>query len=132
MIRRPPRSTLTDTLFTYTTLFRSHGKGCDADDHRLDHLLVVHGVLLSGSVFWVGCGGAGVALCPSCAWPPWPPCVPQPWPDRCMRTKSTSAAISNQLLARSSITEANLRLNDRARGRIGRRRRPAMQSGTRR
>src|SRR3546814_16584738 len=26
MIRRPPRSTLTDTLFPYTTLFRSHPK----------------------------------------------------------------------------------------------------------
>src|SRR3546814_3934504 len=26
MIRRPPRSTRTDTLFPYTTLFRSHGK----------------------------------------------------------------------------------------------------------
>src|SRR3546814_15352163 len=25
MIRRPPRSTRTDTLFTYTTLFRSRG-----------------------------------------------------------------------------------------------------------
>src|SRR3546814_13786527 len=25
MIRRPPRSTLTDTLFPYTTLFRSDG-----------------------------------------------------------------------------------------------------------
>src|SRR3546814_14598404 len=29
MIRRPPRSTRTDTLFPYTTLFRSNG---DADD----------------------------------------------------------------------------------------------------
>src|SRR3546814_4131359 len=29
MIRRPPRSTRTDTLFPYTTLFRSH-----ALDHR--------------------------------------------------------------------------------------------------
>src|SRR3546814_5049998 len=33
MIRRPPRSTRTDTLFPYTTLFRSAGKntlgGCD-------------------------------------------------------------------------------------------------------
>src|SRR3546814_8602137 len=32
MIRRPPRSTRTDTLFPYTTLFRSHhgpeGHGC--------------------------------------------------------------------------------------------------------
>src|SRR3546814_11169139 len=27
MIRRPPRSTRTDTLFPYTTLFRSQGKG---------------------------------------------------------------------------------------------------------
>src|SRR3546814_8672697 len=27
MIRRPPRSTRTDTLFPYTTLFRSHQSG---------------------------------------------------------------------------------------------------------
>src|SRR3546814_8759480 len=27
MIRRPPRSTRTDTLFPYTTLFRSYGRG---------------------------------------------------------------------------------------------------------
>src|SRR3546814_16800758 len=29
MIRRPPRSTLTDTLFPYTTLFRSHEVAAD-------------------------------------------------------------------------------------------------------
>src|SRR3546814_3871109 len=28
MIRLPPRSTRTDTLFPYTTLFRSHGRCC--------------------------------------------------------------------------------------------------------
>src|SRR3546814_5584164 len=28
MIRRPPRSTRTDTLFPYTTLFRSHSSLC--------------------------------------------------------------------------------------------------------
>src|SRR3546814_6253336 len=28
MIRRPPRSTRTDTLCPYTTLFRSAGRGC--------------------------------------------------------------------------------------------------------
>src|SRR3546814_16431814 len=28
MIRRPPRSTRTDTLFPYTTLFRSYRAGC--------------------------------------------------------------------------------------------------------
>src|SRR3546814_19430053 len=31
MIRRPPRSTLTDTLFPYTTLFRSHLKAAVRD-----------------------------------------------------------------------------------------------------
>src|SRR3546814_8518385 len=35
MIRRPPRSTRTDTLFPYTTLFRS----------RIDHLLALVGQL---------------------------------------------------------------------------------------
>src|SRR3546814_4743514 len=29
MVRRPPRSTRTDTLFPYTTLFRSRGQGGD-------------------------------------------------------------------------------------------------------
>src|SRR3546814_19937248 len=33
MVRRPPRSTRTDTLFPYTTLFRSHPD--DASWHRL-------------------------------------------------------------------------------------------------
>src|SRR3546814_247476 len=31
MIRLPPRSTRTDTLFPYTTLFRSHGR-CPGND----------------------------------------------------------------------------------------------------
>src|SRR3546814_7576605 len=30
MIRRPPRSTRTDTLFPYTTLLRSHAHRCDS------------------------------------------------------------------------------------------------------
>src|SRR3546814_2949441 len=35
MIRRPPRSTRTDTLFPYTTLFRSEDeKGCPAGRER--------------------------------------------------------------------------------------------------
>src|SRR3546814_3303908 len=33
MIRRPPRSTRTDTLFPYTTLFRSAGTGLRAPPH---------------------------------------------------------------------------------------------------
>src|SRR3546814_5029910 len=38
MIRRPPRSTRTDTLFPYTTLFRSDGLG-----ERLAPLRIVRG-----------------------------------------------------------------------------------------
>src|SRR3546814_12846740 len=38
MIRRPPRSTRTDTLFPYTTLFRSEGRGFDP--HPLHHPLL--------------------------------------------------------------------------------------------
>src|SRR3546814_6300784 len=34
MIRRPPRSTRTDTLFPYTTLFRSDAAVRQFDDHR--------------------------------------------------------------------------------------------------
>src|SRR3546814_1397474 len=60
MIRRPPRSTRTDTLFPYTTLFRSHDAVADghaggaAQAHVLadlgDHAgqLVGHGVAAAG------------------------------------------------------------------------------------
>src|SRR3546814_2557115 len=34
MIRRPPRSTRTDTLFPYTTLFRSPFQGADSEDRK--------------------------------------------------------------------------------------------------
>src|SRR3546814_4251415 len=37
MIRRPPRSTRTDTLFPYTTRFRSNGDGQDANALRGGH-----------------------------------------------------------------------------------------------
>src|SRR3546814_8080284 len=49
MIRRPPRSTRTDTLFPYTTLFRSDGElaaapGLGNDDlHRTIDDLAIHG-----------------------------------------------------------------------------------------
>src|SRR3546814_15370677 len=36
MIRRPPRSTLTDTLFPYTTLFRSRSRNEQASRQRSD------------------------------------------------------------------------------------------------
>src|SRR3546814_16180791 len=42
MIRRPPRSTRTDTLFPYTTLFRS-------DMNRVHRLLMIGVLLLPGA-----------------------------------------------------------------------------------
>src|SRR3546814_1377973 len=35
MIRRPPRSTRTDTLFPYTTLFRSHRQAGGVPEHEI-------------------------------------------------------------------------------------------------
>src|SRR3546814_7893628 len=46
MIRRPPRSTRTDTLFPYTTLFRAHVE-VDAHQHgRAGHVEVVESLEL--------------------------------------------------------------------------------------
>src|SRR3546814_13908942 len=49
MIRRPPRSTRTDTLFPYTTLFRS-GAGWKTDGVRSCEILVVPHEIPCGSV----------------------------------------------------------------------------------
>src|SRR3546814_4024186 len=62
MIRRPPRSTRTDTLFPYTTLFRSHGAhrawvGAELD-HRLDR--VADDVALAGREQVHGEAGGGL------------------------------------------------------------------------
>src|SRR3546814_9612891 len=48
MIRRPPRSTRTDTLFPYTTLFRSDGEAQTqdiGDDGRVERSTEVHAVV---------------------------------------------------------------------------------------
>src|SRR3546814_13446610 len=49
MIRRPPRSTRTDTLFPYTTLFRSpvlyiNGEGHNGVNRRLTAWAIANGV----------------------------------------------------------------------------------------
>src|SRR3546814_11183212 len=40
MIRRPPRSTRTDTLFPYTTLFRSNDFLEPRDERKLDRFII--------------------------------------------------------------------------------------------
>src|SRR3546814_19459345 len=59
MIRRPPRSTRTDTLFPYTTLFRSHGYGSrnsarNSDSQRLEKILVRRGIEQAVDIGGVG------------------------------------------------------------------------------
>src|SRR3546814_1055928 len=55
MIRRPPRSTRTDTLFPYTTLFRSadrlkaFGRGILGGARRMAQRLADHGCELGGT-----------------------------------------------------------------------------------
>src|SRR3546814_6654915 len=57
MIRRPPRSTRTDTLFPYTTLFRSYAKPHDQHHDRQFAELDAHNPMMEGSN-WLS-GGAG-------------------------------------------------------------------------
>src|SRR3546814_12620112 len=79
MIRRPPRSTRTDTLFPYTTLFRSVEFRCpDAVKFGADQLRG-GGASIYLDTFGVrhisGCHGQGVAY-PACQLShPTPPCT---------------------------------------------------------
>src|SRR3546814_2323780 len=45
MIRRPPRSTRTDTLFPYTTLFRSHGSIDIVNEDKIGEAVVRVGIV---------------------------------------------------------------------------------------
>src|SRR3546814_4459940 len=60
MIRRPPRSTRTDTLFPYTTLFRScqHASPCPAGKGRRGSLLPYPGLSVALSAIY--CAGTCV------------------------------------------------------------------------
>src|SRR3546814_5244526 len=50
MIRRPPRSTRTDTLFPYTTLFRSGFAGCKARYNCRGHTPIERSFSINWSV----------------------------------------------------------------------------------
>src|SRR3546814_17385100 len=69
MIRRPPRSTRTDTLFPYTTLFRSQTAMREGEIHAADHAVVRFAARRAAA------GVAGTHLAPS----PWPPNRPGRW-----------------------------------------------------
>src|SRR3546814_1419967 len=56
MIRRPPRSTRTDPLFPYTTLFRSLGNVAMASFPSQE------GLLQSGDAHWRASGASGNAV----------------------------------------------------------------------
>src|SRR3546814_13849711 len=57
MILRPPRSTRTDTLFPYTTLFRSHDEGGLAWDDSSNNRAFLSGTIcstLNGASIYIG------------------------------------------------------------------------------
>src|SRR3546814_2875668 len=66
MIRRPPRSTRTDTLFPYTTLFRSYFDRCvdlEESTQAVGHVVMVEANLFTlyrGRMFW--CGRSGLIV----------------------------------------------------------------------
>src|SRR3546814_7364434 len=65
MIRRPPRSTRTDTLFPYTTLFRSGGElGVFGIESALD--LIEHALLVLGEWHGTSPGTGSLATTPRC------------------------------------------------------------------
>src|SRR3546814_17581837 len=59
MIRRPPRSKRTDTLFPYTTLFRSRPKRADDVAHDQQRMLVILGDMIDYA------RPAAMRLCPA-------------------------------------------------------------------
>src|SRR3546814_10942561 len=77
MIRRPPRSTRTDTLFPYTTLFRSIGRTRMGALHVRQVIAALVGdrqdegaSLVTRGLFGEGClrcGSGGLYVCDGCA-----------------------------------------------------------------
>src|SRR3546814_3520707 len=58
MIRRPPRSTRTDTLFPYTTLFRSRDEiGGASDRHQIGALVLRDRLCRGGAAFGLADAG---------------------------------------------------------------------------
>src|SRR3546814_13905433 len=63
MIRRPPRSTRTDTLFPYTTVFRSALPGQPVGDAEHAIGLYASALVRDGGTLQVGIGALSDALC---------------------------------------------------------------------
>src|SRR3546814_15669590 len=72
MIRRPPRSTRTDTLFPYTTLFRSLGATIVMVSHELPSLFAIcdDGVFLDAETRTAIAHGSPRSLRDGCDHPP--------------------------------------------------------------
>src|SRR3546814_12037422 len=66
MIRRPPRSTRTDTLFPYTTLFRSHFRYYDLVMAAFVAVLLLSNIIGASKLSMVGglTFGAGILFFP--------------------------------------------------------------------
>src|SRR3546814_5131993 len=67
MIRRPPRSTRTDTLFPYTTRCRSRSAWYDPASREFDHIRLHQGSILSSELYRVALQFAHQACSPRVA-----------------------------------------------------------------
>src|SRR3546814_3492713 len=77
MIRRPPRSTRTDTLFPYTTLFRS----ADRHDLQVAYFINWYGPPLASARAYAGRAwilSRNAAMCARCTGPPRAAAASQP------------------------------------------------------
>src|SRR3546814_17767803 len=59
MVRRPPRSTRTDTLFPYTTLFRSCSKGASSCAAAIDNWILAGAVQVTRMLWRAASSGRG-------------------------------------------------------------------------
>src|SRR3546814_6739559 len=124
MIRRPPRSTRTDTLFPYPTLFRSHvldegdaaGGAFDVGEDDGVHVSRASGLWIRDSGFGIRDWGLGIAeirlresLIPN---PDSPPCRNAGISARCRRSAEHTSAL--QSLMRIPYAAFCLKKNDKA------------------
>src|SRR3546814_8152273 len=93
MIRRPPRSTRTDTLFPYTTLFRSAAHADDAGaDQRRRHLCRRRAAHPHAAQWRAGAGGC-------------PPSAPHARQDRLKRSAWAQKAKGRSLRSEEHTSE---------------------------
>src|SRR3546814_5384992 len=104
MIRRPPRSTRTDTLFPYTTLFRSAGEPSMKRPTKPDRRTCWAAWAFRGPSGEVCSGQSAAPVCKELSWRPLPPNGPTPRDDQ----RSEEHTSEHQTLMSTSYADLGL------------------------